>query len=134
MKQEQVMVKMVLDRWYSQISIFETALNALSDEQLLKEIAPGKNRGIYLLGHLTAVHDDMMRLLDFGDKLFPALYEPFIKQPDKTVAEIPSAKELREYWGKLNEVLTQKINSLQPEEWFQMHTAVSAEEFEKEPI
>jgi hypothetical protein len=133
MRTEQVMVKMTLDRWYAQIKNFETALNSMSDEQLQKEIAPGKNRGVYLLGHLIAVHDDMFPLLDFGNKLFPELNEPFLQLPDKSGAAIPSAKELRASWIQLNDVLTQKINNLEPDEWFQKHTAVSAEDFVKEP-
>lgn len=126
-------LKMVFDRWYALVKNFDTALNALTDEQLQKEIAPGKNRGIYLLGHLVAVHDDMLVLLDMGDKLYPELVESFIKSPDKTVSDIPSAATLRSYWSKQNEVMTQKFKSLQPDDWFQKHTAVSAEDFVKEP-
>lgn len=133
MESKQLFIKMVLDRWNGAIKSFEATLNALTDEQLQKEIAPGKNRGIYLLGHLVAVHDDMIVLLDMGDKLFPALHEPFIKSADKSVADLPAAKELREAWNKMNETLAQKINSMQPDEWFQKHTAVSAEDFAKEP-
>jgi len=132
MNSNQTIVKMIFDRWYVLIKNFDTILDALTDEQLQKEIAPGKNRGIYLLGHLVAVHDDMLQLLDFGDKIFPAINETF-KSPDRSVAEIPSAKELRVYWKRMNEVLTQKFESLQPDEWFQKHTAVSAEDFIKEP-
>jgi len=126
-------IKMVFDRWYALLKNFDTSLNALTDEQLQHEIAPGKNRGIYLLGHLIAVHDDMLRLLDLGDKMYPELFEPFIKSPDKTVSEIPLAKDLRATWTKQCEVLKQKFDSVQPEDWFQKHTAVTAEEFEKEP-
>jgi len=133
MNPTQTMLKMIFDRWYALIKNFDTSLNAITDEQLLQEIASGKNRGIYLLGHLIAVHDDMLVLLDLGDKLYPGLTEPFIKSPDKMVKEIPSAKELRACWSKQNEVLTQKFDSLKPEEWFQKHTAVSAEDFAKEP-
>ncbi len=133
MNSTQTMIKMMFDRWYAQIKNFDTALNSITDEQLQKEIAPGKNRGIYLLGHLIAVHDDMLVLLDLGDKLYPELNEPFITSPDKTVNEIPSAAALRACWSKQNEVLTQKFNSVQPDEWFQKHTAVSEEDFIKEP-
>jgi DinB superfamily len=126
-------LKMIFDRWYALLKNFDTSLNALTDEQLEKEIAPGKNRGIYLLGHLIAVHDDMLVLLDMGDKLYPELNETFIKSPDKTVSNIPSAAALRTYWTKQNEVLKEKFDSLQPAEWFQKHTAVSAEDFAKEP-
>ncbi len=128
-----ITVKMVLDRWYAQIKNVDTFLATTTDEQLQKEIAPNKNRGIYLLGHLIAVHDDMIMLLDFGNKLYPELHEIFIKSPDKAINEIPSATELRAFWSKQNEVLSEKINSLKPEQWFEKHTAVSEEDFMKEP-
>jgi hypothetical protein len=132
MTTDQIMLKMTFDRWNAQIKNFDNALNALTDEQLQKEIAPGKNRGIYLLGHLIAVHDDMITLLGFGNKLYPEINEMF-KSPDRSVIEIPSAKELRSKWVKMNEVLSQQINDLKEEDWFQKHTAVSAEDFIKEP-
>ncbi len=133
MTRDQVMLKMVFDRWFASIKNCDALLNAVTDEQLQKEVAPGKNRGIYLLGHLLAVHDDMLILLNMSDKLYPELHKPFIDLPDKAVAEIPSAKELREKWSKQCEVIKEKFESLQPEEWFEKHTAVSAEDFIKEP-
>ncbi|HEX8334180.1 MAG TPA: DinB family protein [Segetibacter sp.] len=133
MKQNEIMVKMVFDRWYAQIKQCNTVLDSITDEQLQQEIVPGRNRGIYLLGHLIAVHDDMLLLLNLGDKLYPELYEPFLKAPDRSVTEIPSGQELREFWNKQNEVLTQKFGSLTPDEWFEKHNAVSAEDFIKEP-
>ena len=133
MNLDQTMIKMILDRWYALIKNFDTFLNSVTDEQLQKEVAPNKNRGIYLLGHLIAVHDDILPILNFGDKLYPELYEPFLKSPDKSISEISSAQELRAFWSKQNEVLTQKFDSLQPDEWFQKHTSISAEDFIKEP-
>jgi len=133
MTTNQTILKMVFDRWYASIKNWDTHMNSITDEQLQKEIAPAKNRGIYLLGHLIAVHDDMLILLDMGDKLYPELHKTFIDSPDKSVTEIPSAKELRERWSKQCEVLKQKFENLKPEEWFEKHTAVSAEDFSKEP-
>lgn len=126
-------IKMILDRWDGSIKNCDIMLNSLTDEQLQKEVAPGKNRGIYLLGHLIAVHDDMLILMDMGDKLYPELNEPFIKSPDKAVAELPSAAELRSYWTKQCETLKRKFDALTPSAWFEKHTAVSAEDFANEP-
>jgi len=126
-------VKMILDRWYASIINCDTLLNSLSDETLQKEIAPGKNRGIYLLGHLIAVHDDLLILLDMGTKLYPELNEPFIKSPDKAVQLLPTVSELRTFWTTQCEAIKQKFDDLKPEEWFEKHTAVNAEDFEKEP-
>lgn len=133
MNAEHTIVKMLADRWFAGLKNFDTALDALSDEQLQRETAPGKNRGIYLLGHLVAVHDDMLRLLDFGAPLFPELRKPFLDSPDKAVADLPSAHELRTSWRKVNDIIAGKINSMQPNEWFARHTAVSEEDFAKEP-
>jgi len=133
MNSEQTILKMIFDRWYASIKNCDTLLAALTDEQLQKEIAPGKNRGVYLLGHLIAVHDDMIILLGMGEKLYPELHKPFLDSPDKVATEIPSVKTLREYWNKQCEVMKQKFDSLQPSQWFEKHTAVSAEDFAKEP-
>lgn len=126
-------VKMVLDRWNGSLANLNKYLDALTDEQLLKEIVPGKNRGIYLLGHLIAVHDDMLTLLDLGDKKFPELQEPFLKQADKIATSIPSAAELRTLWNKQCELLQEKFAALTPEQWLEKHTAVTAEDFVQEP-
>ncbi|MBI3235960.1 MAG: DinB family protein, partial [Bacteroidetes bacterium] len=90
-------------------------------------------RGIYILGHLIAVHDDMIILLNLGEKLYPELHMPFIESADNTTTDIPSVNELRLYWNKMNETLAQRFESLQPEQWFERHQAVSAEDFASEP-
>lgn len=133
MTQTETSVKMILDRWNASIKNFETLMTDLNDDALQKQIAPGKNRGIYILGHLIAVHDDMLRLLDMGEKLYPALYEPFLKSPDNAASEFPSVKELRGDLVKQNEVLNQKFASMKITDWFEKHTAVSAEDFATEP-
>ena len=129
----ELFVKMIFDRWNASIKNWDTLLNELSDETLQKEIAPGKNRGIYLLGHLIAVHDDMLILLGMGEKRYPELHEPFLNAADKAISQIPTASALRDFWTKQCEVLKQKFENLKPEEWFEKHTAVSAEDFSKEP-
>ena len=133
MNQTHTTLKMIFDRWNSSLLNFEKSLNALSDEQLFNEIAPGKNRGIYILGHLIAVHDDMIQLLDMGNKLYPELHNLFIKNADKAIAEIPSPAQLRQYWSQQCSHLKNKFDTLTPEQWFDKHTAVSFEDFEKEP-
>ncbi len=84
-----VTVKMVIDRWNGSIANLNKLLNNLTDEQLQRDIVPGKNSGTYLLGHLVAVHDDMLVLMNMGEKLFPELIEPFIKQAYKVATKTP---------------------------------------------
>ncbi|HWZ04565.1 MAG TPA: hypothetical protein VNX40_13200 [Mucilaginibacter sp.] len=49
----EIFVKMALDAWHGQLKSTDSLLNKLSDEQLMQEVSPGRNRGIYLLGHLS---------------------------------------------------------------------------------
>ena len=93
-----IFVKMVLDNWNKQVSAANKLLGSLTDADLEKEVALGRNRGVYLLGHLTAVNDKMLPLLNFGEAKYPKLYEDFAMKPDRAVAEIPSASELRTCW------------------------------------
>ncbi len=133
MNTNQTVVKMIFDRWNALLKNCDALIDALSDEQLLKEIAPGKNRGIYIFGHLIAVHDSMLPLLDLGNKQQEDLFEIFIKSPDKAVQTLPSITTLRATWKKQIEYLSLKLESVAPDEWFAKHTAVSAEEFIAEP-
>lgn len=133
MNQTETTVKIVLDRWDASIKNFDSLLNNLSDAALMKEIVPGKNRGIYLLGHLIAVHDDMLRLLDMGEKQYPELFEPFIKTPDNVNTAMSSITDLRKMWSEQSALLKQKFDKLTAIEWFDKHTAVTADEFKNEP-
>lgn len=131
--QQTLFVKMALDAWNTQIDRTNKLINALSDEELQKEVAPSRNTGTYLLGHLTSVHDGILPLFGVGDRLYPQLVDPFIKNPDKSDLPKPSLKELRNYWNEVNEKLTEHFNQLTVDEWFEKHTAVSDEDFQKEP-
>jgi hypothetical protein len=131
--EQQLFVKMALDAWNTQVDRTNKLFNSLSDAQLQGEVAPGRNSGVYLLGHLTAIHDNLFPLLGLGEKRYPQLDEIFVKNPDKSGLEKPGLKELRNYWDEVNKNLSQYFNQLTTEEWFQKHTAVSDEDFAKEP-
>ena len=126
-------VQMVLKTWQAHLKRADTAFGAFTHEQFLSEIAPGRNRIVYLLGHVTAVHDGMFPLFGLGDKLYPQLERIFITQPDRAVAELPSVDELKKYWADVNAKLTGHFNEMSPQQWFEKHTAVSEEDFAKDP-
>lgn len=130
--QQEIFIKMVLDAWYSKVNQFDKLLSELSDEQLMKEVAPGRNRGIYLLGHLTTLGDSIFPLLGF-EKLTPHLWKPFVQTADKATDELPTVNELRQDWIKVKTALAEKMAGITANEWFQKHTSVSEEDFAKEP-
>jgi len=131
--QQELFVLSGLITWEQAIKRATGFFDGLSDEEMGREIVPGKNRIIYLLGHLTAVHDRMLPLLGLGERFYPHLDELFITSPDKTRDNLPPASQLREYWTTINLRLTNHFRSWTPEEWLQKHTAVSDEDFAKEP-
>jgi hypothetical protein len=131
--QKQLIVKSVLDAWNSRIEAADKIFASFTDEDLQKEVSPGRNRAIYLLGHLALVHDKMLPLLNLEPQHYVHLEDTFLNKPDKSVSEIPSAKEVRAIWKNVNSKLTTHFNKLSPDEWFQKHSSVSAEDFVKEP-
>ena len=68
-----------LASWKQNLDRLDGVFAAASDDQLQQEVAPGKNRLFYLLGHLVAVHDRMLPLLRLGARLHPELDEPFLR-------------------------------------------------------
>ena len=126
-------VKIVLDAWNGQLARTNELINTLTPEQLQQQVAPGRNSGVYLLGHLTAVHDALFPLLGFGQKLYPEMENIFIKNPDASGLPKPSVDELTLAWKAVHQKLSDDMAALTPLEWTQKHTSVSEEDFKKEP-
>lgn len=131
--QQQLCVKMVLDAWTKEIGATNALLEKLSDEQLMQEVSPTRNRGIYLLGHLTSEHDEMLSLLRFQEAMYPEMKPVFMDAPDKTVATLPSILQLRAQWRSVNDTLMEHMNRLSADEWFTRHANISEQDFPKEP-
>jgi hypothetical protein len=126
-------VRSQLEVWHGQTSRLSSLLYELSDEQLLQEISPGRNTGLYVIGHLAAVNDGMIPLLGFGEKRFPDLEEAFLTNAQSAEIERPTAGEVRRVWAELLGVLGENFGRLATDEWFDKHMAVSDEDFANEP-
>ena len=126
-------IKMVLDAWHQYLKRMDDLFRELTDEQLEKQIAPGKNTGKYLLGHMTAVHDRMMPLLGVGQSLYANLVADFEQKSDGDQVKAYATSDLRRYWAEVNAALNNGIATLSASQWFQRHNSVSEEDFAKEP-
>ena len=131
--QAALLVKMTIAAWDTQNNYFTKLIDTIGEEQLQKEIAPGKNTGVYLLGHLVAVSDAMLPLLGWGEKLFPELEEVFIKHPDKATAVKPPVAELKEKLHAVNTKLSAHFHMATIDQWLDRHMAVAPEDFANEP-
>lgn len=131
--QQDLFAKMALMAWRTQNGYLINMIDSLPDEQLEKEIAPGRNTGVYLLGHLIAVSDGLLPLLGFGDRLYPEMEEMFLKTPDKSGLKFPALTELKKRMEAVNNELNKHFQSINVDGWFSRHMSVSAEDFAKEP-
>jgi uncharacterized damage-inducible protein DinB len=132
-KQSEISIHIVLSAFSYYLKATSKLLEELSDEQLRQEIAPTKNTGHYILGHLVAVHDAIIPLLDLGERLYPELEDVFINNPDKSGIQKPGVTQIRENWNEVNTLLLEKLATLSTDQWFEKHNAISAEDFVKEP-
>jgi hypothetical protein len=122
-----------LNAWQTNVDRTTKLIHSLTDDQLMKEIAPGKNRGIYLVGHLAAVHDVMPEILGLGKRAFPELQPVFLEAPDKSISKIPSLTELKKTWVSVHERLKNEFAIMSPESWYRRHESMTDADFEKEP-
>jgi hypothetical protein len=122
---EHTVVASALFAWKQQLERAQKLFAPLSDEQLQKEIAPGRNRLIYLYGHLVAVHDAMRPLLGIGPRLHPELEAPFLAERDRSVtdANLPSAADLKRMWDEVHNSLNEGFDAFTAGDWAGKHTA-----------
>src|SRR5258708_31099297 len=91
-------VALGLKTWNAQIDRADKLFAGLSSEEILRAIAPGRNRLLYLWGHLTAVHDAMLPLLSLRERLHPDCDVAFVSHPVISRADIPSPAQARQAW------------------------------------
>ena len=133
MTSEQLFVDAALRAWKFNVDRVEQSFKDLSAEQLDIRVAPGRNRLLYLLGHLAAVHDRMLPLLGVGDRRHPELDKPFLEEADSGGASPVPAGTLEAILVDTDRQLWDAFSAWTPAEWLSRHTSVSEEDFAKEP-
>jgi hypothetical protein len=134
MTTEEILASTALNSWKLVIGRLNEYITPLSDEQLQQQVAPGKNRLVYLVGHLTATHDRLFPMLGLGKRLHPELDEAYFTNPDRTFPDPISPSGVKQAWNEVNSKLSAAFESLTPKEWLHKHSAVTEEEFAKEPL
>jgi hypothetical protein len=129
----EIFIGMAIKAWDIQISRATKFFDSIDDKSLENEIAPGKNRIVYLLGHLIAVNDRLLELFAIGPRAYAHLDEAFVKNPDRSDLITPDGKALRAAWASSNAQLSAVFSKMKAEEWFARHTAMTDEDLVKEP-
>jgi hypothetical protein len=134
MIQSELFAKTAVASWKINLGHLDKLLAGFSDGDLQKEIAPGKNRVYYLIGHLASVHDRMFPLLRLSARKHEDLDEDFLTNPDRSRPDRLSAAAVRQVYNEINTELTTAMAALSAEAWLERHEAISAEDFAKEPL
>jgi len=79
------------------------------------------------------VNDGLLPLLGIGERLHPELDTMFISEPDRSVELTVTAQSLKSAWDKINQKLWEGFSKFSDSDWVQRHTAVSEQDFEREP-
>lgn len=132
--QTELLTRTAIASWKQVIGRVDEVLSSTNDEGLEKVVAPGKNRILYLVGHLAAVSDRMLPLLGLGDRLHPEFDAEFLENPDSHGPTKVSAAGVRAAWTAINSKLTGAMEALKPEQWLERHNSVSEEDFAKDPL
>src|SRR5260370_27966281 len=85
MTPDQILIDAAISSWQQVVTRVGALCLSLNEEQLLVEVAPAKNRILYLWGHLTAIHDGMFSVFRLGDRLHPELDTLFITHPHRSM-------------------------------------------------
>jgi hypothetical protein len=133
MTSQQLSVTVAMNSWRLVAERAGKTFSDFTEDELFKEVAPGRNRVIYIWGHLIATHDAMFSILGLGPRLHPELDAIFISNPDGTAGQLPSAGELKKYWDEVNSKLLSQFARFSADEWLQRHHAMSEEDYAKDP-
>lgn len=133
MTKEQIFIEMALKAWNTQISRADKFFNSVPEEGFSKEVAPGKNRISYLLGHLITVNEGMISLFSLGERSYQDWDDAFIKNPDRAITNTPDVATLKKAWKESNERLNDLFGKMTVENWFGRHTSMTDDDLIKEP-
>lgn len=132
MKDQEIL--QILKAWEAQNQAISDIFLKFEDGYYNNEVAPGRNRAVYLFGHLIATSDLLLPMLGLGEQLYPQQESIFITNPDRGDSEPVSIAQLRQQWTTLNQTLTAHFQKMDRTDWLGKHTKVSQADFEKDPL
>ena len=79
-------------------------ISSLSDDDLKKEVSPGKNHGVWLLGHLITCEDDFALFMGKGEITYPDYHDMFAEETKPlSFDNYPPINEMRTKWKEMLE-------------------------------
>jgi hypothetical protein len=111
----------------------QKVFDSLEDTKYTQPIATGLNTPSWILGHLVETEDSLLELFGIGKRLFPDLKDIYHHTRGSNQTGHLQKEELIKRWKAISAELDKAFNSWSENEWMGRHTAVSEEDFKKEP-
>ena len=122
-----------LIQWNTYNKIMQKAFDTITDENFNKPIVANGNSPSWLLGHLVDTDDKLIELFGIGNRLHPELKAIYHHERGTNQSGHLTKSELLNKWKSISAELDKAFKSWSESDWMGRHTAVSEEDFKKEP-
>lgn len=120
-------------QWDTYNNRMQKLLDTISQENFTRPVLPGANSPSWILGHLVDTDDKLLELFGIRSRLFPELEKIYHHERDTNQAGHLTKDELITQWKAILAELNRVFKSMSESDWHARHTAVSEEDFKKEP-
>jgi hypothetical protein len=129
---ENLIIDQCIKAWEQRITQATKLIDSLSEWAMDTEIAPGRNKVVYVIGHLLSVHDKLIEGMELGERKHADL-DPLFLDPQQPDAKYPDTAWIKENWNEQSKFLIEKFYLLTLTDWLSKHAYVSAEDFALQP-
>jgi hypothetical protein len=120
-------------QWKTYNGRMQKVLDSLDAEHFNKPIFPGSNSPSWILGHLVDTDDALIELFGIGTRKYPDLKTIYNHERGTNQNGHLSKEELTKRWKEIVAELDKAFSAWTEAGWLSRHTAVSEEDFQKEP-
>ena len=126
-------IEICLLQWTTYNTRMQKMIDAISDQNFNSSITPGGNSPSWLFGHLVDTDDKILELFGIRSRLYPELEKIYHHERGTNQAGHLSKTELTTKWKAITAELDKAFKAWTENDWMSKHTAVSEEDFKKEP-
>lgn len=126
-------IEICLLQWDTYNKRMQKVLDELSDEKYGLALISGGNSPSWILGHLADTDDKLLELMGISGRLHPEWSTIYHHERGKNQDGHLKRAELITKWKQVVADLDKAFKSWDEKEWLSRHTAVTAEEFSREP-
>jgi hypothetical protein len=120
-------------QWNMYNTRMQKVFDTITDENFYKPITVNGNSPSWLLGHLVDTDDGLLELFGIGTRLHPELKTIYHHERGTNQSGHLSKEDLMIKWKSISAELDKAFKSWNESDWMSRHTAVSEEDFKKEP-